>query len=286
MIAMFSQLVHSADWDSIEIPVQPLDGKVWQLQSVSDDFNYKAEPTDKPEAFTRRWKDSFINPWFGPGLTEFNPGHSYVTNGHLGIAASRKPDTKQVFAGVISSKAAFTYPLYVEANVKISGLVLASNVWMLSEDSTEEIDVVEAYGSQRPGETWTAQRLHLSHHVFVRDPFQDYQPTDEGSWYSSDANWREDFHRVGVYWRDPWHLEYYVDGKKVRTVSGRKIIDPKGFTKGTGLSKPMHLIINTEDQDWRSDNQITPTDEELADVDKSIMWVDWVRVYKAIEDAP
>ena len=43
----------------------------------------------------------------------------------------------------------------------------------------------------------------------------------------------------------------------------------------------MHLIINTEDQNWRSDGNITPTDEELADTDRSIMWVDWVRVYEA-----
>ena len=53
------------------------------------------------------------------------------------------------------------------------------------------------------------------------------------------------------------------------------------FTGGTGLNKPMHLIINTEDQNWRSDGDITPTDEELADTERSIMWVDWVRVYQA-----
>ncbi len=29
---------------------------------------------------------------------------------------------------------------------------------------------------------------------------------------------------------------------------------------------------------------ITPTDEELADTDNSIMWVDWIRVYKAVEE--
>lgn len=273
----------AADWESIDIPAAPGDGRVWKLQPVSDDFSYTAQPTKKPAEFTDRWRDAFINTWLGPGLTEFNPGHSYVTNGHLGIHASRKPGTKRVYAGVISSKKTFTYPLFVEARVKISGLVLASNVWMLSADSTQEIDVIEAYGSQRPGEKWTAHRLHLSHHVFIRKPFQDYQPTDKGSWYFNGTNWRQDFHRIGVYWRDPWHLEYFVDGKLVRTVSGRSMIDPKNFTGGTGLSKPMHIIIDTEDQDWRSNKGITPTDEELADVNKSIMWVDWIRVYRAVE---
>lgn len=272
--------VWAADWDGISIPAHAPDGMKWELQAVSDSFQYTAKPTQKPDAFKRRWKSSFINRWLGPGRTEFNPGHSYVTGGHLGIAASRKPPTDKVYAGVISSNETFTYPLYVEAKVKISGLVLASNVWMLSKDSTQEIDIIEAYGSQRPDQQWTAERLHLSHHVFIRSPFQDYQPTDDGSWYRDGTNWRKDFHRVGVYWRDPWHLEYYVDGRLVRTVSGKSIIDPKGFTAGTGLSKPMHIIINTEDQDWRSDEGITPTDKELANLDQSIMWVDWIRVYK------
>lgn len=273
----------SADWDEVEIPVAKVPGRTWKLLPVSDDFNYTAEPLDKPAEFSDRWKDAFINPWKGPGLTEFNPGHSYVTNGHLGIPASRKKAGGKVYTGVISSKDTFTYPLFVEANVKISGLVLASNVWLLSADSTQEIDVVEAYGSQRENETWTAERLHLSHHVFIRNPFQDYQPTDEGTWYFNGTNWHQGFHRVGVHWRDPWLLEYYVDGKLVRTVSGRDRIDPKDFTAGTGLSKPMHLIINAEDQNWRSDNRTTPTDEELADLDKSIMWVDWIRVYQQID---
>jgi agarase len=270
----------SGDWDAIEVPAKPERGHVWKLQPVSDDFSYEAKPLDKPEEFTRRWKDSFINPWRGPGLTEFNSGHSYTTNGHLGIHASRKSGTRKVFAGAISSREAFSYPLFIEAKVKISGLVLASNVWMLSSDSTQEIDIIEAYGSQRKGEQWTAQRLHLSHHVFIRRPFQDYQPTDDGSWYFDGTNWREDFHRVGVHWRDPWHLDYFVDGKLVRTVSGKAMIDPLNYTDGTGLNKPMHIIINTEDQNWRSDNGTTPTDQELAKLDDAIMWVDWIRVYK------
>ncbi|MCG6155902.1 family 16 glycosylhydrolase [Rubinisphaera margarita] len=273
----------AADWDAIEVPVSAGDGYTWKLHPVSDDFNYEAPPTDKPAEFTRRWKDSFINPWLGPGKTEFNPGHSYVKDGHLGIHASRKPGTDKVYTGAISSKETFVYPLFVEAKVKLNGLVLASAVWMLSGDSTQEIDIVEAYGSQRPTEGWAAKRLHLSHHVFIRKPFQDYQPTDPGSWYNDGTNWQQDFHRVGVYWRAPWHLEYYVDGKLVRTVSGESRIDPLGYTDGTGLSKPMHLIIDSEDQDWRSDEGITPTDEELADTTKSIMWVDWIRVYQLVK---
>ena len=276
------RVAEAQDWKDIEIPAPAGEKQYWKLHPLSDDFSYECRPVDKPGRFTDRWKDSFINRWTGPGLTEFNPGHSYVNHGHLGIHASRKPNTRKVFTGCISSREKVTYPLFIEAKVKISGLVLASNVWMLSEDSTQEIDIIEAYGSRRADQEWYTKRLHLSHHVFIRDPFQDFQPTDEGSWHWNGQNWQSDFHRIGVHWRSPWHLDYYVDGQLVRTVSGRDRIDPKGFTDGEGLSKPMHVIINAEDQDWRSEEGITPSDQELADVNQSIMWVDWIRIYTAV----
>ena len=277
------QLARGEDWDKVAIPVRPPSGMEWKLQAVSDDFNYSAKPTEKPKQFSDRWHSAYINPWKGPGKTEWNLGHSYVMNGHLGIHASRKDGSPKVYTGIVTSKEAYRYPLFVETRVKISNQVLASNVWMLSADSTEEIDVVEAYGSDRPGQEWYSERVHLSHHVFVREPFQDYQPTDEGSWFTDGTIWRNSFHRFGVYWRDPWHLAYYIDGRLVRTVSKKESIDPMGFTGGKGLTKDMHIIINMEDQSWRSDEGITPTDEELADTSKGIMWVDWIRVYKAVE---
>ncbi|MDQ8190999.1 family 16 glycosylhydrolase [Roseibacillus persicicus] len=269
------------DWKGLEVPANAGEGKSWVLQATSDSFDYAIGPVGELEEFDKRWDRSFINRWTGPSMTEWNAGHSYATNGHLGIASSRKKGEKVVYTGIVTSKESFTYPVYVEARAKLSKQVLASCVWMLSDDSTEEIDIIEAYGSDRPDQKWTAERLHLSHHVFIRKPFQDYQPTDEGSWFAREGTiWADDFHRVGVYWRDPWHLEYYVDGKLARTVSGKDIIDPRGYTNGKGLTKAMKIIINQEDQQWRYDQGITPTDEELANVEKSIFWVDWIRVYK------
>lgn len=273
-----------AEWDAYPVPADPGEGHVWQLQPLSDDFNYAASPADKSVQFADKWVDTYHNAWLGPGLTEWRTDHSWVADGHLVIAASRKPGTDQVYAGIISSKETVIYPIYVEANVKISTMVLATAVWLLSPDDTQEIDIVEAYGSDRAGQEWFAQRAHISHHVFIREPFQDYQPKDAGSWYVNGTTWRDDFHRFGVYWKDPWHLEYYVDGERVRTVSGASIIDPNDFTGGTGLNKAMDVIIDTEDQNWRSDKGITPTDAELADDDKRLYYVDWIRFYKPVPE--
>ena len=128
--------------------------------------------------------------------------------------------------------------------------------------------------------------MHLSHHLFIRNPFQDYQPKDEGSWYLNGTLWRNDFHRIGMYWRNPFHLEYYVDGKLVRTTSGPEMIDPKKLANGKGLTKEMDIIINMEDQAWRHDQGITPTDEELANKENHTFKVDWIRVYKPVDRKP
>lgn len=270
------------DWDSYRVPADPGKGNVWQLHPLSDDFNYAAAPDNKGPEFTGKWKESFINPWTGPGLTEWTGQHSYVTNGCLAIAAQRKPGTNIVLAGCISSKETLIYPLYVEVCAKLSNQVLASCCWLLSPDSVKEIDILEAYGSDRPGQEYWAYRLHLSYHLFERDTVirRDYQ-NDE--WYEGSSPWRNKFHRYGVYWRDPYHLEYYIDGKKVRTVSGKENINDPQYPDRKGLDRAMHAIINTEDQDWRSDNGLTPTDDELADTDNNIYWVDWIRFYKPVE---
>nr|AAP49316.1 AguD [uncultured bacterium]AAP49346.1 AguB [uncultured bacterium]AAP70365.1 AguK [uncultured bacterium]AAP70390.1 AguH [uncultured bacterium] len=279
-LMLTSVSVFAADWDSVPIPAPAGAGKTWQLQTISDEFNYNASPTVKPAAFNNRWNASYINAWTGPGDTEFSAGHSYTTGGSLALQAAAKPGTNKIFAGIISSKQTFTYPLYLEARVKHTNNTMANAVWMLSADSTQEIDAMESYGSDRAGQEWFDQRMHVSHHLFIREPFQDYQPKDEGSWiFNPHGTWRGAMHTYGVHWKDPWNLEYYIDGVKVRTVSGPAMIDPNNFTNGTGINKPLHIIIDVEHQDWRD---VRPTAAELADTNKSIMFVDWIRVYKPV----
>lgn len=46
----------------------------------------------------------------------------------------------------------------------------------------------------------------------------------------------------------------------------------------------MDIIINAEDQSWRSDQNITPTDNEFKDQEDHTFMVDWIRVYKHEND--
>ncbi|MEM1107901.1 MAG: family 16 glycosylhydrolase [Planctomycetota bacterium] len=277
------------DWDGIPVPVDPGEGMVWELQeNVSDDFNYKAPAKRKGAKFATKWDDWYHNHWTGPGLTIWRRDHVEVDDGMMTFAASRAKDGKSVHLGCVTSKNQVIYPLYIEGRARVHDSVLACALWLLSSDDTREIDFMEAYGADystkaKKDQTWFSHRMHVSHHMFIRQPFQDYQPKDEGSWIYKDTPWREEFHTYGVYWRDPWHLEYYIDGELVRTVSGPDIIDPKGYTNGGGLNLPMDIIIDNEDHDWRSDNDVTPTNKELARYKKHPFQVDWIRAYKPVK---
>lgn len=290
LIVTFINLgLYAQDWAGIPVPANPGEGQSWELQAQSDDFNYTHPVAGGGSRFFDKWTDFYHNAWTGPGLTVWDRDHVIVADGLLQIPATRlvQGSVDKISTGCITSTTRVQYPVYIEARAKISNSTLASDVWLLSPDDTQEIDILEAYGTSysegaQTSQDWFARRLHLSHHVFVRNPFQDYQPTDSGSWYYNGTLWRLDYHRIGVHWKDPWNLDYYVDGNLVRSVSGESIIDPLGYTGGTGLNKAMDIIINVEDQNWRSDQGITPTDSELANTENHTFKVDWIRVYKPV----
>ena len=45
-----------------------------------------------------------------------------------------------------------------------------------------------------------------------------------------------------------------------------------------------HVIIDTEDQNWRSDEGVTSTDDELVDDNKRFYQIDWIRFYKHVSN--
>ncbi len=280
LLMFFAINTTAQEWSSFPVPANAGQGKEWQLQSnISDDFNYRMSEGDRPTAFTDKWYPRYHNNWTGPGKTLWNSPQAWSDGDKLAIQAVRVPGTDQVYCGIITNKKRIKYPVYFEISAKIMNQKLANAFWLLSPDDTQEIDAMEGYGGGE-GQQWFAERMHISHHVFIRSPFQDYQPKDDGSWHRrqpAGTVWRAAFHRYGCYWKDPWTLEYYIDGKLVRTVSGRDKIDPLGYTNGTGLNKEMDIIIDAENQtDWRPD----PTDAELES--GNIFWVDWMRVYKPV----
>lgn len=259
----------------------PGENKKWVLQpKFSNEFDYELGKA-APE-FTENWQDRFFNGWTGARKTVYSAQQSSIEDGLLVYRATIDSDAQGpiVRTGCITTKDRIGYPLYMEARVKISESSLASAVWMLSADSTQEIDNLEAYGDKT--NNYFSKRLHLSHHVFIRNPFQDYQPTGSETYYADGKGtfWADDYHNYGVLWLNPWSLSYYVDRELVRTTPQEEI-DPLGYTNGTGLNKDMHIIISAAAQPWRENQGINYlNDPSVLDSERSTMRVDWIRVYK------
>ncbi|WP_430928704.1 T9SS type A sorting domain-containing protein [Polaribacter marinivivus] len=305
--------INAQEWSGVPVPVTLTGSDTWVLQTnVSDDFNYSAPASNKGSKFFSKWDDFYHNAWTGPGSTIWERNHSYVDGDELILIASRYQNNL-VNAGAIHSNNTIIYPVYIESKIKIMNSVLANGAWMLSPDDTQEIDFMEGYGaswsaSANEDVSWYAKRMHMSHHVFIRNPFQDWQPSefsnDTGNpspnptWITrndgnGDINWRDDYHTYGVYWKDPWHLYYYIDGVQVTKREGKDQIDPVFFTNSgtqgdssndtrTGLNKAMDILFTVEEQGWRTANgkSVVPTNSELANSENNKFKIDWIRVYK------
>lgn len=296
----------SQDWAGIPVPVSLNGNSFWVLDTVlSDGFNYNFAATSSPATINGKWINAYHNGWTGgkPGI--WKREKVSVENGKFTLKGTRTAGDSVTFThggstytlpitevGCAHSVNQIQYPVYIEISAKVMNSVLASAFWLLSSDDTQEIDILEAWGSDRWTNSWFSEkRLHLSHHVFIRQPFQDWQPSDAGSFYTDGTTvWRDTFHRIGVYWRDPWHLEYYIDGQLVRTRSGKDQIDPMYYTNSvnpgdqtndtrTGLNKPMDIIISQGDQTWRAVQGLTPNATEIANLADNTLEIDWVRVY-------
>ncbi len=234
------------EWDNIPVPAKAAPGMVWEYQDApSDDFNYKFDPTRSRAHFgkDRKWYNFYHNTWNGPGTTYWQHDHVAVDGNDLVLRASRNSNTAKfnqpgVSAGCITGENRVLYPVYVEASVSVANIALASDVWLLSPDDTQEIDIIECYGGGDSGNGFFAEFIHLSHHSFIRVPFTDYQPGDRDSWWGrSDVDtWGEfswnngerQYVRIGVNWVGPKQFEYYIDGEMVRILKDKAMATKRG----------------------------------------------------------
>ena len=186
-----------------------------------------------------KWYNFYHNKWDGPGTTYWQYNHVKVDGDDLVIWAARNSNTTKmnrsgVNAGCVSSHGTIRYPVFIETRISVANIALASDVWLLSRDDTQEIDIIECYGGSDAGNEFFSQFIHLSHHSFIRNPFTDYQPKDRNSWWSKEkiSSWGEycwnkgkrKYIRVGVYWVGPNHFEYYIDGERVRVLYDKAVI--------------------------------------------------------------
>ncbi|WP_010182031.1 T9SS type A sorting domain-containing protein [Aquimarina agarilytica] len=277
------------EFESIPIAPDPGIGRVWELQEApSDDFNYTFDASTTRVDFgppgENKWYNTYHdlpngqpNVFEGPGPTIWRPENLYVDGDHLHVFNTRidgeekdQLDNQYPYAtrgGCMTGLTKVIYPVFVEARVTVANSTAASDVWLLSPDDTQEIDIIEAYGGAGidgtvPGEMTTetgagrnsffAERIHLSHHVFIRPPnFQDYQPRDFNSFWRRNGitTWGGTTVDIGVYWVTPTRVEYYIDGELVRVLddngSASEIIGGSWeYTYPTGLVTAGGATVN------------------------------------------
>lgn len=261
----------------------------WQLQSeFSDSFNYSG----KKDEFNRRWKSRYVNDWEGPGRTKWKESLSTVKGGKLVLWSAPNSD-KEVNMGIISSKTPVSYPVFIEASIKPANLELSSNIWMISKDQTQELDILEIYAGS--AEKAMTLKAGSNYHIFLRDPkTQDILNNfDDSTKHTTDKNnglWREDFHRFGVHWKSPTEIDIYIDGVKTKDGSwsqadmndrGKKVkLDKTKYS----ISKPMYIVIDLEEHSWRFKAKKIDSPEALANKRNNRMLVDWIRTYKPVAE--
>lgn len=236
-------------------------GDSWKLV-FEDNF-------DGPTLDPRKWSANY--PW---GRTHnhrayMDPTNVTIHKGHLLIRArdKRHPKAPAVVkhggkthrldyqAGAIHTSSTFRFKHgYVEARMKMpEGKGFWPAFWMLSEGWPPEIDIMEFLSSQKNtyhaalhyGKDW---KQHKSHGGFVK----------------ALPDLSAGFHDYGMKWEAD-KIEFYFDGRKVRTVSDRNAVNSVGKS---------YLILNLAVGGWEKNP------DAKTRFERNWFEVDWVRVWK------
>lgn len=270
-------------------PPKPPIGKRWVLNpDFSDEFNGTVLDTSK-------WLD-YHPSWIGrePGL--FLPSQVSVKDGYLQIRGSKMEQDTVIHAygrdltfniaggAVVSKKSA--YLGYYECRFKAAATSMSTTFWFSGaaqagpracDRYSLEWDIQECIG--RVGDfqgSHFASGMHSNAHYWYTDcegERHDYRATQIT--FNDDELASEGFHVYGGWWRDETSASYYYDDRAPKHQKFYDAISEQPF------DKPMYmrLVSETYPSPWIE----LPTDEELADTTRSVVYYDWVRGYQLVD---
>ncbi|WP_010177314.1 T9SS type A sorting domain-containing protein [Aquimarina agarilytica] len=283
--AIFSNVY--SQWDTGWFPnpdnyVPKYNGKSWQrLGWMSDGFNDGWLNETK-------WKRGYLNEWNDKGRTRWNswPDYVKVSNtwgqgcaqiGHYWNDASAGGWANTISCGIISSRNTVKYPVYLESRIRVANTELSSNFWLLDTgENRREIDVLECYG----GNSWNGNRATSNFHFFTDSDRKDhFKRSDHWRGFP----WRNNFHRFGVLWLNPWDVRFFIDGKR----EGYNFYSINLKTKdGLQLNKDwwnysteMKIILDVEEHKGTAQDPIWKYKQGLWNTDRKML-VDWIGVWK------
>ncbi|HOR98288.1 MAG TPA: family 16 glycosylhydrolase [Kiritimatiellia bacterium] len=276
--------VHAADLRC------PLPGK-WELDtSVSDEFD--ADSLDKT-----KWWD-YAPHWPGrPGVYRTLARNVSQREGCLLLTTDKVPDSEIPYEARMDGMQGYTCALvksrkkviygYFEARIKATPAAIRNAFWLydpLSDDLnrkyspgdvSEEIDICEILGKHQPGDkNQSYVTSHYTHHYLT--------PYYEGICNNLNVPlgvMRElafcpsaDYHVYGLLWTKD-ELVWYVDNvESARMPTG-------SFAQG-GFRRPLHVVLDTEVNDW-SGAKVSELDARTLPATAKVDWFRrWVPISK------
>ncbi|WP_144060024.1 hydrolase [Rhodopirellula sallentina] len=275
-------------------PPLPPEGMRWVLNhELSDEFN----GTQLDET---KWIDHHPT-WKGrvPGI--FLPSQVSVRDGHLRIRGEKldqeivvkrgrgKEDVYTIAGGaVVSRHSAFLG--YYECRCKAAATTMSTTFWFSGgggigpngcDSYGQEWDVQECIGRQGDfSGKYFANGMHSNAHYWYTDcDGEKFDHRAEQVRFEDDELASADFHVYGGWWRDATRASYYYDNGEPKEQTFYNEISETPFD----TPMRMNLVSETYPFPWIE----LPTDEELADPEKSVAIYDWVRAYKLVDiDSP
>ncbi len=258
----------------------PPNGKRWvKVDNLSDEFNGGFD--------TSKWSKSL---WDYPNTpTKMIAQNSGVSGGNLWIRATEGSGERWFQSSRVTSVAQIKYPMYTESRIITAHLSAYNTFWLNNGDinDRDEIDVIENNSRPscncQPNFPWqmNSQYFQATNGFTVRnaDNFDNRNLSNGNP--KKGVRWNEQYHTVGVWWKDRKNMTFYLDGERAGSVTVGE--DRSGRTYPEIIfARNLNLIWDlwTADQNFLGGLAVR---SHLRNNNINTMKVDWVRTYRLVD---
>ena len=253
------------------------DGKTWsKVENLSDEFDGSTLDESK-------WLNTDPTRWVGrvPGI--FKKNTVSVIDGNLNLTAYKLDSPETVNGNVythagsyIGSKTPAQVGTYAECRMKANKTFMSSTFWLINHRNEQtgcdvrvtELDIQECVGQITTTANWAQtfdETMHSNTHS--RNTVCAETPTgSEGNNAELGGKAWADYHVYGAWWKSATEIDFYLDGKKIYSVTPKSNFDIEMY---------MRMVVET--YDWNpvpADGGMTGTEDERTTS------YDWVRTWE------
>ena len=223
--------------------------------------------------------------WFKPlwnyGVpVQMKAENAGVTDGNLWIKATLDNGAERWFeTSRVQSRAQINYPMYTESRIKTAHISAYNTFWLNNGNisNRNEIDVIENNSKPscncQPDFPWQMNSQYF--HVVEDDTRRNKGNFDNRNLSEDNplkgVKWNEEYHIVGVWWKDARNIQFYLDGEPAGSV-----VSERDFTRDLNVIWDLWTV----DEPWLGG---LPPQSDLNDEAINTMKVDWIRTW-TLED--